>query len=58
MKFKEITGLTLFGLDFLYYESKEMFYIIEYNYFPSFKEYEIDREDFMNQHLLNMLKSK
>ena len=36
--FLEKTNITLFGLDFLYDNIKDIFYILEINYFPSYRE--------------------
>ena len=36
--FLERTKITLFGLDFLYDNIKDTFYILEINYFPSYRE--------------------
>ena len=36
--FLENTKITLFGLDFLYDNIKDIFYIFEINYFPSYRE--------------------
>ena len=36
--FLEKTKITLFGLDFLYDNIKDIFYILEINYFPSYRE--------------------
>lgn len=36
--FVQKTGITLYGLDFLYDSAKDIFYILEVNYFPSYRE--------------------
>ena len=36
--FLEKTKITLFGLDFLYDNNNDIFYILEINYFPSYRE--------------------
>ena len=36
--FLEKTNITLFGLDFLYDNINDIFYILEINYFPSYRE--------------------
>ena len=36
--FVDITGITLFGLDYLYDSNTNLYYVLEVNYFPSYRE--------------------
>ena len=50
--FLEKTNITLFGLDFLYDKIKDTFYILEINYFPSYRELGNKINSEMEKHIL------
>ena len=50
--FINITKLTLFGLDFLYDEENEKFYILEINYFPSYRELGKELHNKFDEHII------
>ena len=51
-KFVEESKLTLFGLDFLYEESMKTIFILEVNYFPSYRETGVELGPEFTEHLL------
>ena len=50
--FIKITKLTLFGLDFLYDEENDKFYILEINYFPSYRELGKELHNKFDEHII------
>ena len=50
--FLEKTNITLFGLDFLYDKIKDTFYILEINYFPSYRELGNKINSEMEKHII------
>ena len=50
--FLEKTNITLFGLDFLYDKIKDTFYILEVNYFPSYRELGNKINSEMEKHII------
>jgi len=49
--FAEVTFVTLFGLDFLYDEEKDIYYILEVNYFPSYRDLGKKLPDEISEHI-------
>ena len=50
--FLEKTNITLFGLDFLYDKINDSFYILEINYFPSYRELGNKLNSEMEKHII------
>ena len=51
--FYQIQGLSLFGLDYLYDKQNDTYYLLEVNYFPSFREFKENLSIEFNQHILS-----
>jgi hypothetical protein len=56
--FYEIQGLSLFGLDYLYDHKSSSYYILEVNYFPSYREFGSSLQTEFNNHVISYYKSK
>lgn len=52
VEFGRVAGISLFGIDILWNKENETFYLLEFNYFPAFKEFAERRESLMNEHVL------
>jgi hypothetical protein len=50
--FYEINGISLFGLDYLFDNKTNTYYMLEINYFPSYREF-TDFQNEFNKHVLN-----
>ena len=50
--FVEKTKITFFGLDFLYDKDKDEFYLLEINYFPSYRELGKELHNKFDQHII------
>ncbi len=48
----EKTKITLFGLDYLYDSMNDIFYILEINYFPSYRELGNEINNKFDQHVI------
>jgi hypothetical protein len=55
--FCDIQGITMFGLDFLYDVKRNTYYILEINYFPSYRELGASLESEMNEHIISYFKA-
>ena len=56
-KFEQYTGDTLIGLDFLLDIEKKIYYLIDVNQFPGYKELNKDMEYILKDHILHHIKS-
>jgi hypothetical protein len=54
--FSEIQEVTLFGLDYLYDNKNNIYYILEVNYFPSYREFANELQNEFNTHVLEYYK--
>ena len=50
--FVKVTEITFFGLDFLYNKENDVFYILEINYFPSYRELGKDLPKKFSEHIV------
>ena len=50
--FVEKTKITFFGLDFLYDKNNDEFYLLEINYFPSYRELGKELHNKFDQHII------
>jgi hypothetical protein len=53
-KFNSLAGITLFNIDFIFNKENNSYYIIEINYFPSFRNIKIDLIEEFQEHILNL----
>ena len=55
--FKNFSGISMFGLDLIYNYSENIYYLVDMNYFPGYKELKMDFSDLMIQHVVKIKKS-
>lgn len=51
--FVKVTGVSLFGLDYLYDKDKNTYYLLEVNYFPSYRELGTKLSDEFAEHIID-----
>lgn len=51
-QFVKIKGVSLFGLDFLYDQNTDTYYILEINYFPSYRELKEKLAEQFSEHII------
>ena len=56
LQFNEFTNISLYGLDFMYDEISKFYYLLEVNYFPSYREFGLDLYKSIADHILKCYK--
>jgi hypothetical protein len=51
-------GINLLGLDFVYNIENNVYYLIDSNYYPGYKEITLDFNDILTERILNQLTRK
>jgi hypothetical protein len=56
LKFNEFSNISLYGLDFMFDEVTKLYYLLEINYFPSYREFGLELYKLITEHILKCYK--